>query len=84
MEFKEIKQPKKFIKEKLKGEQLRWAYQNKYGVDFNYGIDVKNRVAAIYTWEFVDNTYNVSIIPEKRRVVKSESDLEKMYFYEEE
>ena len=81
MEFKEIKQPRKFIKEKL-GEELRWAHQNKYGVDFNYAIDVQNRIAAIYTWEFVDNTYDVSIIPEKLRVVKSDEELEEMHFYE--
>ena len=78
MEFKKIKKPRKFIREKL-GEELRWAWQNRYGVDFNYGIDEKNRVAAIFTWEFVDNTYDVSIIPEKLRV---ERDLEEMEFDE--
>ena len=78
MDFEGIKKPKRFIKEKLKCEKLRWAYQNKYGVDFNYAIDEKNRVAAIYVWEFVDNTYSVSIIPENLRVIKS--DLEEMYF----
>ena len=81
MEFKKIKKPRKFIREKL-GEELRWAHQNKYGVDFNYAIDEKNRVAAIFTWEFVDNTYDVSIIPEKLRDVKSERYLEEMHFYE--
>ena len=81
MDFEGIKEPKRFIKEKI-NEKLRWAHQTKYGVDFNYGIDEKNRVAVIYTWEFVDNTYSVSIIPENLRVIKS--DLEEINFYKEE
>lgn len=73
MDFKEIKTPKKFIKEKLKGEQLKWGHQNKFGVDFNYALDANNRVAAIFTWEFVDNTYDVSIIPCKNRVAAADT-----------
>lgn len=68
MDFKGVKAPKNFIKEKLKGEKLNWGHQNKFGIDFNYALDEFNRVAAIFTWEIIDNTFDVSVIPEENRV----------------